>query len=153
MTTTRPTGQRSKALNLASLVPPLPLVTLPNGKEVQLRHLSAKGYELYREMQSLITDVQQERPVDEQLFTVVIDELLALVLPDATPDDLASLGDRYELKMAPILAAAGRVDEVLASFSAKEEAEGNGDALSDLNQSTTSVAPSSDTAKPLDKTG
>lgn len=104
-------------------------------------------------MQSLITDVQQERPVDEQLFTVVIDELLALVLPDATPDDLASLGDRYELKMAPILAAAGRVDEVLASFSAKEEAEGNGDALSDLNQSTTSVAPSSDTAKPLDKTG
>lgn len=154
MTQMKPEKTRPKSLNLASLVPPLPPVTLPNGKEVQIVHLSAKGYEMYREMQTMILDLQAGFEIDETHHINLIDNLLALVLPDATPDDLASLGARVELKMAPILVAAGRVDEVLEALEANSGgSQGNGEALSGSPLSTISVAPSPDTVVPLAKIG
>lgn len=154
MTQNKPDKMRPKSLNLASLVPPLPPVTLPNGKEVQIAHLSAKGYEMYREMQTMILDLQAGRDINEDAYITLIDNLLAIVLPDASPDDLASIGARVELKMAPILAAAGRVDEVLEALeSAAGALKGNAEALPDSQLSMISVAPSPDTAVPLVKIG
>lgn len=154
MTTSRPGSLRPAPLNLAALVPTLPSVILPNQKEVQLHALTAEGYELYRQMRGLTQQVQNGEDVDEDAYMGVIDRLLALVLPDATPDDLASFGVRFELKMAPILAAAGRVDEVIATLNAAEKAsEGNGVAQPDSSPDTISAAPSRGTRKRSGKIG
>lgn len=154
MTTPRPGSLRPAPLNLAALVPTLPTVILPNGKEVQLKALTAEGYELYRQMRILTQQVQHGEAVDEEAYIATIDRLLAAVLPDADADDLASFGVRYELKMAPILAAAGRVDEVLTALSsAAGEAEGNGGAQLGSTPVTTSAAPSRGTRKRSGKIG
>lgn len=153
MTTPRPGSLRPTPLNLAALVPTLPPVILPNGKEVQLKALTAEGYELYRQMRLMTQQVQHGEAVDEEAYIATIDRLLAAVLPDADADDLASFGVRYELKMAPILAAAGRVDEVLTALSSAGNTEGNGEALQGSMPVTTSAAPSRGTRKRSGKIG
>jgi hypothetical protein len=139
-------------LNLAALVPTLPSVIIPNGKELQLRPLTAEGYELYRQMRQLTAQVQNGGEVDEDAYVNVIDRLLGVVLPDATDDDLASFGVRYELKMAPILAAAGRVDEVVSAL-ASAAPEGNEVAQPDSLPDTISAAPLRSTRKRSGKIG
>lgn len=155
MTTTNRGLPRSAPLNLAALVPALPAVVLPNGVERQLHPLSAQAYEMYRQLSSMTTQFQAGESVNEDDYMDLIDAILARVLPDATPDDLASFGVRVELKMAPILAAAGRVDEVVRAMQALETSAAGNEAalLPEWNPDTTSAAPSPDIATPSDKTG
>jgi hypothetical protein len=115
--------------------------------------MTARAYELYREMSGYTAAFQKGEDVDETLYLDLVDECLALVMPDATPDDLASLGVRVEFKMAPILMAAGRVDEVMRAMAAQEETVGNGETLRDSRRDTILAASSPDTPKPLGKTG
>jgi len=144
---------RPAPLNLAALAPALPSVILPNGREIAVRPMTARAYELYREMSGYTAAFQKGEDVDETLYLDLVDECLALVMPDATPDDLASLGVRVEFKMAPILMAAGRVDEVMRAMAAQEETVGNGETLRDSRRDTILAASSPDTPKPLGKTG
>lgn len=144
---------RPAPLNLAALAPALPSVILPNGREIAVRPMTARAYELYREMSGYTAAFQKGEDVDETLYLDLVDECLALVMPDATPDDLASLGVRVEFKMAPILMAAGRVDEVMRAMAEQEETVGNGETLRDSRRDTILAASSPDTPKPLGKTG
>jgi hypothetical protein len=154
MTTQRPGSPRrgGKELNLALLMPALPPVILPSGTTHQIMPLTARGYEMFKTLREMQRQYEQTNVLDEAVYLQVIDDLLALVLPTATPDDLASLGFRVEVKLAPILAAAGRVDDVLLALEESESAP-NGEALSVPLQSTESAAPSPTTHAPLDKTG
>lgn len=114
---------RRAPLNLAELVPPLPQVTLPNGKEYQIAPLTARGYELFLAVQRAM---HGEEDIGFE-FVAKVDELLAIVIPAATPDDLASFGVRHDLKLAVIMTASGAVDNVLEAI--KDEtvsSEGNG---------------------------
>jgi len=139
-------------MNLASLMPALPPVIIPNGSTHQMVPLTARGYELFKELRQYQDASNNGERVDELAYLDVVDELLALVLPTASPDDLASFGFRMELKLGPILAAAGRVDDVLNAI-AEAEADPNGEALPDLSPVMGSVAPSLDTPPPLGATG
>jgi hypothetical protein len=131
MTRTGRGSARSGKINLALMVPALPVVGLPNGKEVQLVALTAEGYELYREIQAIIREEQdaieagEEPATDVAGFHDMLDRCLAIVLPTATRDDLASLGVRVQVKLAPLMAAAGQVDTVLEALAALDP-EGNG---------------------------
>lgn len=114
---------RRAPLNLAELVPALPPVILPNHKEVKMSPLTARGYELFLSVQRAL---RGEEGMDES-FVEMVDELLAIVLPTASRDDLASFGVRHDLKLGVILAAAGAVDDALTAM--KQEtagSEGNG---------------------------
>jgi hypothetical protein len=114
---------RRAPLNLAELVPALPAVTLPNGIEVQMAPLTARGYELFLAIQRAMGG---EGDIDFA-FVEKLDEVLAIVLPTATPDDLASLGVRHDLKLAVILSAAGAVDSALDAIKNETAgSEGNG---------------------------
>jgi hypothetical protein len=145
---------RPAPLNLAALAPALPPVILPNGREVAVRPMTARAYELYRELTGYTAAFQRGEDVDEGAYLDLVDECLALVLPDATPDDLASLGVRIEFKMAPILMAAGRVDEVMRAMAAQDAGtEGNGETLPGLPHDTTSAASSLGTPKRSGRTG
>ena len=103
---------RRVPLNLAELVPELPPVILPNKKEVSMSPLTARGYELFLAVQRAM---RGEEDIG-MAFVEKVDELLAIVLPTATPDDLASFGVRHDLKLGVILAAAGAVDEALGAI-------------------------------------
>lgn len=149
-----PTPSRRAPLNLAALVPELPAVILPNGKEVQMVPFTAEAYEKFRLVQNMTRALMDGENISEMDYYDLLDELVKLVLPAATPDDLASLGARMELKMSIVTAASGKVDEVLEALSAATgKPEGNGEALPPSIQSMTSAAPSPATRKHLDKTG
>lgn len=149
-----PTPSRRAPLNLAALVPELPAVILPNGKEVQMVPFTAEAYEKFRFVQQLTRELIAGDEVDEEEYYDLIDMVVKAVLPSATPDDLASLGARVELKMSIITAASGKVDEVLKALDdARPKSEGNGEALPPSTQSTISAASSLDTPELLDKTG
>jgi hypothetical protein len=141
-------------LNLTTLMPALPPVKLPNGSVHQIVPLTAESYEMFKTLRSFQKAVEAGEDVDEDVYLDMVDAVLAKVLPTATPDDLASFGFRVEVKLAPILAAAGRIDDVLVALSEVQRAsEGNGEALAGSILPTTPAAPSPDTAAPLDKTG
>lgn len=149
-----PTPSRRAPLNLAALVPELPAVILPNGKEVQMVPFTAEAYEKFRLVQQLTRELMQGETIDEEEYFDLIDSVVKAVLPSATPDDIASLGARVELKMSVITAASGKVDEVLQALDdVRPKSEGNEEALPRSTQSTTSAALSLDTPEPLDKTG
>jgi hypothetical protein len=139
-------------MNLASLLPALPPVIIPNGTTHQIMPLTARGYELFKEVRQYQAAANNGELVDDSAYLDIVDELLALVLPTATPDDLASFGFRIEIKLGPILAAAGRVDDVLNAI-AEAEADPNREALPDPSPAMGSVAPSPDTPRPLGATG
>jgi hypothetical protein len=114
-------------LNLAALVAPLPEVILPNGRTVPMAHLSADGFERFRGIQQMMRAADAGEPVDDAHADAEIDACLALALPTATRDDLASFGLRVELKLAVLAAAAGRVDTVLHAVAQAQAAiAGNG---------------------------
>ncbi len=124
--------RKPRGLNLAVLVPALPVVTLPNGKAHQLVPLTARGYELVREAQAMVQDERADMEegraptTDVEHFHTVLDEAVAWLLPSATPDDRASLGLRADMKMAICLTAAGQIDEVVATLNEQDEGtEGN----------------------------
>lgn len=113
-------------INLAKLVAPLPELILPNGATVAMRPLSADGFERFRRVQQALRDAMAGRDIDDTEIEADIDACLALVLPDATREDLASFGLRTELKLTVLTAAAGRVDAVLhAVAQAVDTVEGN----------------------------
>lgn len=114
---------RRAPLNLAELVPALPPVILPNRKEVEMSPLTARGYELFLAVQR---GIRGEEDMGME-FVAKVDELLAIVLPTATKDDLASFGVRHDLKLGVILAAAGAVDDALEAIKNETAgSEGNG---------------------------
>lgn len=116
------TSTRRGTLNLAIMMQPLPPAKLPNGKEIPMVHFTAEAYDLWNEVQDAISDEQAGRPVDVPAFRGNLDRLLALCLPEATPDDLATFGARTEAKLAVAMACAGKLDQVIASL---QELEGN----------------------------
>lgn len=110
MTTThRP---KTAPLNLAALVAPLPPVVLPDGSEHQLVY-TAKVAERYKPIRHLIAAVMRGEEIDELSAEDDIDECIALTIPTASPDQLASLGARVGVKLSILAAASGRVDEVM----------------------------------------
>jgi hypothetical protein len=111
-------------MNLQQMVPRLPKVRLVSGREVQLMHFTAEGYEMWTELRALVADSESGIEVDTIHVEELTDQLLRKVLPDATPDDLAAFGSRLEAKMAPIMAAAGQVDAVMAALEALDEGNG-----------------------------
>jgi hypothetical protein len=141
-------------LNLANLMPALPPVKLPNGTVHQIVPLSAHMYEQFKEIRAMQKAIEAGEDIDDAIYVDAVDVLLQAVLPTATPDDLASFGFRVEIKLAPILAAAGRVDDVLYALEAATAGNGgNVEALLESIQSTTPAAPSPDTAAPSDRIG
>ena len=117
-------------LNLAALVPSLPPVKFPTGHVVPMVPFTARAYELWRGiMRDINAASDDSASVNEDDFSSRVDELVALVVPEATPDDLASLGARLEPKLAVVSAAAGAADEVVAALLEAEpkgeESEGN----------------------------
>lgn len=145
---------RRAPLNLAALVPELPAVILPNGKEVQMVPFTAEAYEKFRFIQQMTKLIMDGEAVDEEEYYDLLDSVVQLVLPSASADDLASLGARMELKMSIVTAASGKVDEVLKALNdVTQKSEGNEEALLASIQPTMSAAPSPDTPELLDKTG
>jgi hypothetical protein len=121
------TGTRRGPLKLADLVPALPMVELLNGKEIQLVPLTARGYELFLSIQEAMRGVEMGLDTDDAVDMVKkIDEVLGIVLPTATPDDLASFGVRTDIKLGVIMSAAGAVDEVLSSLRAETNTDSSG---------------------------
>lgn len=110
---------RRGPLNLAELVPELPEVVLPSKNVVQVVPFTAASYEKYRLLQKMtVAGMQQTASFDEDKYLDLLNEVLCLVIPSATPDDLASFGDRVELKLSVLAIAAGRVDEVVQALEA-----------------------------------
>jgi hypothetical protein len=66
-------------LDLVKLAAPLDAVILPNGRELSARPLDAEGW-------AMLKQVQETHDSDGALL------LLQRCLPDATPEDLATLG-------------------------------------------------------------
>jgi hypothetical protein len=121
-TTSRPP---TAPLNLAALVAPLPPVTLPNGTTHALV-FTAQAAELWKKIRHVFAALQRGESIDEFGAEDDIDACLAAVIPTATPDDLASFGTRFGVKLATIGAAAGRVDEVMQLLEAANANKGNG---------------------------
>jgi hypothetical protein len=105
-----------KAINLADMLAPLPPVRFPTGAECAVRPFTAEAYELYRALRGRMEKAVQGEGINEDEMQEMLSRLLALVVPDATPDDLASLGERFDAKLVPVMLAAGRVEEVMAAM-------------------------------------
>lgn len=118
---TTPSAPATTPLNLAALVKPLPPVILPDGSEHPLVY-TAHAAEAYKRVRVFVDLLRRGEEIPQLEASDAIDECLTLVLPSATPDHLASFGERTELKLAVIAAAAGRVDAVLQTLYA---AQGN----------------------------
>lgn len=82
-----------------SLTKPMEPVKLPNGRVLEARPLDADGWELWREV----------RKTGDNAKAV---ELVQRILPDATLDDLESLGE--ETTAALVLYVQGKVSSALA---------------------------------------
>lgn len=105
-----------KAINLADLLAPLPPVRFPTGAERAVRPFTAEAYELFRSLREQMTGLVAGRvEADDDALHALADRLLRLVVPDASADDIASLGERFDAKLVPIMIAAGRVDDVIAA--------------------------------------
>lgn len=144
---------KPKTLNLALLVPQLPMVRFPSGVEHQLMPLTAESYELWLEVQQLVRSSEENEPIDVSYFHALLDLLLAKVLPTASKDDLASLGTRTEVKLAPCMAAAGQIDSVMAALDALEGNVSAGQNTSRSGPRTTSERRSRGTPSRTRKTG
>ncbi|MES2524035.1 MAG: hypothetical protein V4617_15115 [Gemmatimonadota bacterium] len=124
MATTTPSRKSTAPLNLAALVAPLPPVILPNESEHALV-FTAHAAQLFRTIRHLIDAVNRGETINDLDAEDTVDECLVHVLPTATPDDLASLGTRLELKLSILTAASGQVDAVMHAL---EEAAAAGKA-------------------------
>jgi hypothetical protein len=112
MTTTTMGSTATAPLNLAALVAPLPPVILPNGTSHALV-FTADAAERYKGIRRLIAAVERGDTVDDLAAEDDIDECLAVMIPTATNEDLASFGARVEVKLTVLAAAAGRLDAVM----------------------------------------
>lgn len=99
-------------LNLAALVAPLPPVILPNGTSHALVY-TAECAERYKAIRRLIAQVERGESIDDLAAEDDIDACLAVMLPTATKDDLASLREQVDVKLTVLAAAAGRLDAVM----------------------------------------
>lgn len=118
--TTKATTLPTAPLNLAALVAPLPPVILPNGAEHKLVYTAAVA-EVYKRIRRMQAEAERGDPVDDELAEDLIDQCIALAMPSASPDDLASLGVRIEVKLTILAAAAGAVDEVMHALEAMNQ--------------------------------
>lgn len=142
-------ARKGEVMNLAAMVPTLPMVRLLNGHEVQLMPFTAEGYELWSELRALVVDSENGEEVDSLYVEALADRLLQMVLPDATKDELAAFGSRLEAKMAPILGAAGQIDTVMAALDALDE----GNAQADLSTSLSGPHMNSERPSPSTRNG
>jgi hypothetical protein len=141
----------TKAINLAAMLAPLPPVRFPTGAECQVRPFTAEAYELFRllrdKMQGLVNGTDE---ADDAELQALADRLLRLVVPEATPDDVASLGDRFDAKLVPIMVASGRVEDVLSALTdTGAVTEGKGRRSPRSNGDTSSARKSRATPKRL----
>lgn len=149
-------SRRLAPLNLAAMIPALPEVILPNGKTVQLAPLTAESYKKFVQIQNEMRDAMEDgaSTVDEGIFSSTVDDIFAAVLPGATPDDLASVGVRLEIKLSVIFAAAGAVDATLQRLEEVTPVpEGKAKAPPRSRRETKSVAPARGTPKRSRRTG
>jgi hypothetical protein len=148
------TGTRRAAINLAAIVPDLPDVVMPNGKTTRMVPFTAQAYEQYRYVQLLTRRQMEGEEIDNDEYQDCVDDILRVVLPDASRDDLAAFGTRLDLKLMVLMAASGSVEETLKSIEEFQKgiAEGKVNTLPPSILSTMSVASSSDTPEVLDKT-
>lgn len=141
-------------VSLVRLAGALPVFEFPNKSEHQLERFDAEAYGLWIEIQELVEDEKKRIPVDGNHFRDTLDALLRKVFPTATPNDLASFGANVELKMAPILAAAGQVDHVVALLQGIDEGnESTGQSTPHSGPSTTSARRSRGTVASIGKRG
>jgi hypothetical protein len=145
---------RRAAINLAAIVPDLPDVVMPNGVTTRMVPFTAQAYEQYRYIQLLTRRQMEGDEIDNEEYLDCVDDVLRVVLPDATSDDLGAFGTRLDIKLMVLMAAAGSVEETLNYINEFQRTitEGKANTLPPSILSTMSAASSSDTAVPLDKT-